>query len=180
MTYNQAKFFKGIMAPFPVPGFLQPLVWKQFIKQATNQAKAQGIGRHSKEEVERIGMDDLRAASAILGNKAFLFGDKPCVADVVVWTFVCEILTNDPADDSPWKKELEKEDGDLKNLKDHFERIKEKYWENWDDFMYKAPEKPKKEEKKKEEKKDEDKDKEGDDKKDEDKKEDGDEKKEES
>ena len=40
----------------------------------------QGIGRHTKEEIEKIGLDDIKAASKILGDKPFFFGDNARVA----------------------------------------------------------------------------------------------------
>ncbi len=37
----------------------------------------QGIGRHSQDDVDAIGKEDLKALSEYLGKKKFLTGDKP-------------------------------------------------------------------------------------------------------
>ena len=44
---------------------------------------------------------------------------------------------------------------ELQNLREHWERMKEKYWGDWDEKLYKEPEKPLKKEKPKEDKKEE-------------------------
>ena len=74
----------------------------------------QGIGRHCKEEIEKIGLDDLRAASKILGDKPFFFGDKPTVIDCVMFGFLSWQLAGDESDDTVFKKELEKDEGEFK------------------------------------------------------------------
>ena len=73
----------------------------------------QGIGRHSKEEIEKIGLDDIKAASKILGDKPFFFGNKANVLDCVVFAFLSWQFAADENDDTIFKRELEKEDGDF-------------------------------------------------------------------
>ena len=73
-----------------------------------------GIGRHSKEEIEKIGLGDIKAASKILGHKPFFFGDKASVVDCVVFAFLSWQLAGDQNDDTKFKKELSKEDGEFK------------------------------------------------------------------
>ena len=102
------------MGPLPVPGFLQNLVFKQMCKKVDGQAKAQGIGRHSRDEVEKLGLDDLRAASKILADKPFFFGDKPTLLDCVAFGFLGWQLAGDESDDTVFRQELQKEDGELK------------------------------------------------------------------
>lgn len=41
------------------------------------KVKAQGIGVHSIEEVERFGEEDLKVLSDLLADKPFFFGDEP-------------------------------------------------------------------------------------------------------
>ncbi len=41
------------------------------------QTHAQGTGRHSKEEVERIGCGHLQALADFLRDKPFFFGNEP-------------------------------------------------------------------------------------------------------
>ena len=52
---------------------LTHFVARQIIKNVKNYAYGQGMGRHSKEEVRKIGYGDLKALSDFLG-KFFLNG----------------------------------------------------------------------------------------------------------
>ena len=78
------------------------------------QPCCKGIGRHSKEEIEKIGLDDIKAASKILGQNPFFFGNKASVLDCVVFAFLSWQLAGDHNDDTIFKKELSKEDGEFK------------------------------------------------------------------
>ena len=42
-----------------------------------------GIGRHSSEEIHKIGCDDIQAISTYLGSKPYLMGDRPTVVSYV-------------------------------------------------------------------------------------------------
>ena len=52
--------------------------------------------------------------SKILGEKQFFSGDKPSVLDCVVFGFLSWQLAGDENDDTVFKKELEKEEGEFK------------------------------------------------------------------
>lgn len=125
------------------------------------------MGRHSREEVEKFGLADLQSLSDYLGDKQFFMGDSPSEVDATIFAFLCMVLCG--PEDSVLNKGIEENMG---NLKAYFDRLKEKYWSDWDDVLYKEPEKPVKEKKDKKEE-------EGEEKKDEEKKEDDEEKKEE-
>jgi len=43
--------------------------------------QAQGMGRHSVDEIADLGMQSLEALSAQLGNRLWLMGEQPCGAD---------------------------------------------------------------------------------------------------
>ena len=45
----------------------------------------QGLGRHSNEEIYKIGCDDIRAIAQYLGDKNFMFGDKPVLVSLVLY-----------------------------------------------------------------------------------------------
>ena len=46
------------------------------LKQVMSRASRSGIGRLSKDQVIKIGKDDIRAISKYLGNKKFIHGDN--------------------------------------------------------------------------------------------------------
>ena len=50
----------------------------------TGQLHAQGLGRHSREEIYAFGREDVDAVAAFLGDKPFLFGDKISSFDTAV------------------------------------------------------------------------------------------------
>jgi glutathione S-transferase len=51
------------------------------------------IGRHSDLETVALGVRSLAAAAALLGDKPFLFGARPCGADATVFALLAATLT---------------------------------------------------------------------------------------
>lgn len=80
---------------------------------------AQGVERHSPEEIYDLGARDLSALSILLGEKDFFFGDKPTLADVSVFACLVNIIGPDLA--SPLKEAALGHD----NLVRHTERMGE-------------------------------------------------------
>ncbi|MEZ4295931.1 MAG: glutathione S-transferase family protein [Polyangiaceae bacterium] len=58
----------------------------------TGQATAQGMGRHSAEEVHRLGMGDMQAVSDYLGDKPFFMGNEPTTVDATLYAYLANIL----------------------------------------------------------------------------------------
>ena len=117
-----------------MPKFIAKLAFPLVSKYMTKQVRAQGIGRHTKDEVLAMMIGDLRAASLCLGDKEFIMGDKPCSVDCTMFGFLAGILFNgDP--DSPHVKAI---DEDLVNLKHYTFRIKERFWPDWENCLYKS------------------------------------------
>jgi glutathione S-transferase len=52
-----------------------------------------GVGRHSELEQVALGVRSLAAVAAILGDKPFLFGSRPCGADATVFAMLAATLT---------------------------------------------------------------------------------------
>jgi len=111
---------------FPLPLFL-------YVKcLVRRRSKAQGIGLHSKEEVERIMTKDLRIVSTILGNQKFICGDEPCEFDAGIWSQLAQCVWGLP--DSHYERLL---NGECSNLKEYVIRMKERYWKDWDQVVNK-------------------------------------------
>lgn len=91
-----------------------------------------GIGRHKEQELYGIAERDLLAMSELLGHKNFLFGDKPCLADVGLFAFVASSVWDCPK--SPFA-ELTK--SKAKNLEHHAQRMKLLYYPDWDEIIAK-------------------------------------------
>ena len=72
------------MIPKPLRGFITKSIFKQVKKNAVGH----GIGRHSTEEIYAMGLSDLKAVEAQLGDKDFLLGDTPREIDATAYAFL--------------------------------------------------------------------------------------------
>jgi glutathione S-transferase len=48
----------------------------------------QGLGRHSEADINHLIDEELAALSQMLGDKAFLLGQRPCAADATAFGFL--------------------------------------------------------------------------------------------
>lgn len=78
-----AHFFDG------APDEIRQMV----LGEVRNNVRAVGIGRHTDLEVVALAVRSLAAVSTILGDKPYLFGDRPCGADATVFGMLAGILT---------------------------------------------------------------------------------------
>lgn len=53
----------------------------------------QGFGRHADAEIADLAGRDFAAASALLGDKPYLFGERPCGADATLFGFTASAAT---------------------------------------------------------------------------------------
>ena len=89
----------------------------------------------------KLAKQDLKALSDFLKEKPFLMGDNPTTLDCTAFGMLSQLYASHDEDDSELIKYAVEECG---NLKDYFDRIKEKYYSDWDDLLWKPEEKPKK------------------------------------
>jgi glutathione S-transferase len=61
-------------------------------KMILDQLQGHGMGRHTAEEVHRIGREDLAAVSDHLGNKPFFLGERPTTVDATVYAYVASMI----------------------------------------------------------------------------------------
>ncbi|MEZ4383573.1 MAG: glutathione S-transferase family protein [Nannocystaceae bacterium] len=81
--WEQGKvFFDQIPAP------MNRLVRTLARRDLRKQLYARGVGRHSNAEIVQMGVDDLDAVDALLGDKEFLFGDAPSEIDATIFAFL--------------------------------------------------------------------------------------------
>jgi len=98
-----------LLARLIAPG----IVRKSLRKQITGH----GMGRHSQEEIYKIGVEDLRAASAFLADKRYFMGDRMRTIDATVYPFVASVLW------STGSSSMKSEAAKLANLKPYCERL---------------------------------------------------------
>ncbi|QTD55360.1 glutathione S-transferase family protein [Parasphingorhabdus cellanae] len=81
------NFWFGSMPP--VIRNLVPIIAQ---KQVKTGLQAQGLGRHTVEDIYAFGAADLAALSAQLGKQAFMFGDQPSSLDAVAYPIIANSL----------------------------------------------------------------------------------------
>jgi len=118
--------FKSLMGP--VPAFIEKRIKKQVGHMIEEQARSAGLGRHSREELEAMCCRDLKAVSTLLGSKPYMMGEKPSLLDCTVFGFICQLLHGVPPT-CVYRQLVEVE---CKNLVEHFARVKDTFWGDWD------------------------------------------------
>ncbi|CAC5358653.1 unnamed protein product [Mytilus coruscus] len=101
-------------------------------RKVKNMTYAHGIGRHSQEEVYHILDRDLHSLSDFIGTNKFLLGDEPCQEDCAVFGQLSQIYWH--AFGNKCKTYLKKYD----NLCDYCERMKARFWQDWDQCITKG------------------------------------------
>lgn len=84
-----AQFFSG------APALIRPLVKALIRKKVARSLIAQGLGRHSEDELAELGRRDIDALSVLLGDKPYLFGEAPSAADATAFALVAETLVSE-------------------------------------------------------------------------------------
>ena len=84
-----------------------PLILRSYIanrvrKNVRNALYAQGMGRHSKDEIYKLGLDDLNAIKVVLTEQSYLLGDVITSVDAIGYAFLINIM-NVPVE-SPLKE----------------------------------------------------------------------------
>lgn len=131
--YNNARKFLEIaqidvkqavnsVLPKPLIQFLFILGFRNHAKQAVGH----GLGRHTAEQILNFGREDLKSLSQFLGDKKFFFGNEPHLLDCVAFAHISQFYY------VPFEKFDEWLKTETPNLVAHLERMKEKYWPDWD------------------------------------------------
>lgn len=106
----------------PAPFFLRPLIATLVRRNVRSALHAQGTGRHTRQEVEGQGVQDLQAVAGVLGDRPFLLGERPTTFDCSVYAFVSAALAF-PAR-SALKDYVEGEP----RLTAYVERVRSRFW----------------------------------------------------
>ena len=106
-----------------VPPIMRGFVAGKVRKGIRRALVAQGMGRHSREEIYEIGKVDLTAVSMWLGDKPFFMGATATSVDASAYSFLANILI------PPLKSPLQDHAMCLSNLWAYCERMKTKYYQ---------------------------------------------------
>ena len=95
----------AVTRPAYFPG-LPPQI-AESIREETRQAlHHQGIGRHTAAEIVHIATRDIDTLAGLLGDRPWLFGDRPATLDCTAYAFVANLLV--PAFDTPLRRAAER------------------------------------------------------------------------
>ncbi|GFO00371.1 failed axon connections homolog isoform x3 [Plakobranchus ocellatus] len=97
------------------------------------QLHAQGMGRHTVQEVKQILMQDLEALSDQLGEKPFLMGENPCEVDCSVFGMLAQFVFSNH--DNITQGLVQEH---FPNLYLYTLRMKGKLWPDWEDCTTKG------------------------------------------
>lgn len=104
--------------PPPLRQIVPPLIRSKVRKSLY----AQGMGRHSPEEISQIGIRDLTALSNFLGDKPFFMGSQPTTLDAVAYGFLPNLLW------TPFESPMKEYAQTKPNLVAYCERMKQRYY----------------------------------------------------
>ncbi|XP_037029197.1 failed axon connections homolog isoform X2 [Bradysia coprophila] len=130
--YCDRKVLRDMYSPLMVKNFnwiIRPLAWRSIVSRFNAMAWAQGIGRHSYDEIVEMMHSSCEALSIILGNKKFLLGDEPCEDDAAVFGLLAQALYSSPG--APFHAMFEK----CPNIVQYVERMKSIYWPDWNNLL---------------------------------------------
>jgi glutathione S-transferase len=111
-----AHFFRRMPAP------LRPVMIPMIRRKVRGALYAQGMGRHSHDEIVQLGIQSIDAIANYLGNKPFFFGAEPSSADATMFAFAAGALC--PRFESPIRDAAERHD----NLKRYVGRMAARYY----------------------------------------------------
>lgn len=83
---TKKDLFREMPAPMRVflPGIVRRMV--------TKQARAQGTGRHTRDEIHAMTSADVGAVAALMGERPYCLGDSPTSTDATAYAFLALML----------------------------------------------------------------------------------------
>jgi glutathione S-transferase len=91
-------------------------------KRAIEKLNAQGIARHSRDEVHQLGIQDVRAFGELLGAGPFLFGEQPTSFDASAFGVIGNIK------DGPFEGPVQDAARNSPNIAAYIDRIRQQYF----------------------------------------------------
>lgn len=120
---NDQNFAKGPAYFFrAIPWPLRPFIIRMVRRKMANSLYGQGMGRHTRAEIELLAAKGVGAVAAVLGNKPYLMGDQPCGADATVFGFIQSGLS--PLFDTSIRGDIARH----ANLTAYVERMRQQYY----------------------------------------------------
>ena len=125
--------FPWLLKQLGVPSILTWIAKLTVRRRLLKNMWGHGIGRHNDAEIRTIAEGDIGSISEFLDNKPFFMGDQPTSIDAVMFGFLAQLVWFMPPEH--WTTELVT--GEFKNIAEYCERMKAKYWPDWNDHLKK-------------------------------------------
>jgi len=121
--YTDANWQVNKKAIFSVlPPIVRDFAAIFYRRRIQRQILGHGTGRHSADEIFELGMQDIDALSAYLGDKSYFMGDKPTGLDASAFGFLINTLG------CPIESPLKEHALSKANLRNYVNRIKLQYY----------------------------------------------------
>ena len=111
-----AELFAGM--PAEQLEYVPPMVRKRVIEKLN----AQGIARHSRDEVHELGIKDVQAFGDLLGDGPYLFGDQPTSYDACALGVIGNIK------DGPFVSPVRDAIRNTRNIADYIDHLRQQYF----------------------------------------------------
>lgn len=109
------------------PSLIKPFIVRTVRHGVIDSTKAQGMGRHSEEEMHKLAEHGIEALAGMLGDNKYFMGDHVTGADATIFAFIdtmaCDLF------DTPVKYMITDRD----NLNDYRMRMRAEYFPELDD-----------------------------------------------
>ncbi|MEE8264636.1 MAG: glutathione S-transferase family protein [Gammaproteobacteria bacterium] len=105
-----------------IPAGIRDLVAAYERRLIRKQIWGQGLGRHSEDEIYRVGQQELTALSDFLGEKPYFMGNKPTTLDASAFGILVNLLW------CPIESPLKEHAKTLNNLSAFCNRVKQAYY----------------------------------------------------
>lgn len=126
LTVSQLDIKKSLNSRLPRP--VLNLMFKWGLKRNMSAAVGHGIGHHSPSEAVDFGKGDLKALSDFLGTNDYFFGKEIRQLDVTAFAHIAQFVY------VPFEGIKEWIETETPNLLAFCNRIKEKYWPDWEEM----------------------------------------------
>jgi glutathione S-transferase len=127
--FQDANFRKGPAAFFAgVPAPIRPLVTTMVLRSLRRSFRGQGMGRHPRSDIERLGKRSIDATAEFLADKPFFIGAEPTGVDATMFPFAAGALC--PVFDTPLRAAAERHD----NLRRYVGRMAARFYPDFGDI----------------------------------------------
>ncbi|VDN02582.1 unnamed protein product [Thelazia callipaeda] len=103
-------------------------IWRELPNDELKKLQNPSLMKHTREEILTMADNDLKAISSFLGSNYYFSGFKPTTVDATLFSVLAQIVY--APYELPQKVSIER---NFPNLKEYCDRIKGRYWPDWEE-----------------------------------------------